>query len=42
MKIMMALIKPEYFFPIHGERHKLIQHAALAVKMGVAREKTVV
>lgn len=42
LKMMLALIQPEYFFPIHGERHKLIQHASLAIKMGVAREKTVV
>jgi len=42
LKIMLALVKPEYFFPIHGERHKLIHHASLAVKMGVAREKTIV
>jgi ribonuclease J len=42
LKIMLALIKPEYFFPIHGERHKLIHHASLAVKMGVLKEKTIV
>ena len=42
LKMMIALVRPEYFFPLHGERHKLIQHAALATKMGVAREKTVV
>ncbi len=42
LKMMIALIKPEFFFPLHGERHKLIQHAALATKMGVPREKTIV
>lgn len=42
LKMMIALIKPEYFFPLHGERHKLILHAALATRMGVERSKTVV
>jgi len=42
LKLMIALTKPEYFVPIHGERHKLIVHAKIAQSLGVANSKTIV
>lgn len=38
-KLMLQLIKPEYFMPIHGEYKMLKQHAATAVETGVPSEK---
>lgn len=42
LKLMIALTKPEYFIPIHGERHKLILHARLASSLGVDKKKCIV
>ena len=38
LKLMIALIKPLYIMPIHGERHKLMLHARIAREMGVVDE----
>ena len=35
MKMMIALTKPKFFIPIHGETRMLYQHAKLARDMGV-------
>lgn len=34
LKLVYALTKPRYFIPIHGERHMLHKHAAVARSMG--------
>ena len=39
LKLMMRLIKPEYFIPIHGNRYLLETHADLAERIGIPREK---
>lgn len=38
MKLMMHLVKPKYFMPVHGELHHLHQHAALAREVGIPTE----
>lgn len=35
MKLMINLVKPKYFIPIHGELRHLHQHAQLATDLGV-------
>lgn len=35
-KMMLALIKPKYFIPVHGEYRMLVKHAELAKLMGVS------
>lgn len=42
LKLMIALVKPEYFIPLHGERHKLILHARLAQQLGIEQQKCIV
>ena len=42
LKLMIVLNKPEYFFPLHGERHKLMLHAKMARQLGVDPRKTIV
>jgi ribonuclease J len=42
LKLMLALTKPKYLVPVHGEAHHLIRHAELAVKTGLPRERVMV
>ncbi len=39
LKLMLALIKPQYFIPIHGERHRLMLHSQIAQDMGLVPEE---
>ena len=38
LKLMLTLMKPKYFIPIHGEYRMLHQHRLLAESVGVERE----
>jgi ribonuclease J len=38
LKILLNLIKPQYFIPVHGEYHHLIKHAKLAESLGIPSE----
>lgn len=38
LKLMLNLIKPKYFIPIHGEYRMLKQHASLAESVGIPKE----
>jgi ribonuclease J len=38
LKLMLGLIRPKYFIPIHGEFRMLVHHGRLAVETGVAPE----
>ena len=40
LKLMLTLIKPKYFIPIHGEYRMQRVHADLAVETGVLKENT--
>jgi len=42
MKLMLNLVKPKYFIPIHGELRHLKQHATLAKQVGVPEERIAV
>ena len=37
LKMMLALIKPRFFIPVHGEQKHLQRHAALAEAVGIQR-----
>lgn len=37
-KIMLGLVKPKYFIPVHGEQKHLRKHAKLAKNMGINEE----
>ena len=39
MKLMLNLVKPKFFIPIHGELHQLHQHANIAKGLGFQPEK---
>ncbi len=38
LKMMLALLKPKYFAPFHGERHMLVRHAEIAKELGMKEE----
>ncbi len=42
LKIMLALTRPRYFVPIHGDFQHLSQHAQLAEDAGIPRDRIVV
>jgi ribonuclease J len=35
LKLILALTKPKYFIPVHGEHRMLVQHAKLAEQVGI-------
>lgn len=38
LKLMMGIIKPKYFIPVHGEQKHLQKHAMLAEAMGIKKK----
>ena len=42
LKLIMSIVKPQYFIPLHGEQKHLMKHAELAQLMGIPKENTVV
>jgi len=42
MKLLLHLVQPKNFMPIHGELRHLNQHAAIAREMGIPAENTAV
>ena len=39
LKMMLSVVKPRYFVPVHGEYRHLATHAALARDMGIPRSR---
>ena len=37
LKLVLGLLKPQYFIPVHGEHKHLKKHAALASRLGVQK-----
>jgi len=42
LKLMLSLVRPKYFMPVHGEYRQLVLHAKLAYSLGVPEENIVV
>ncbi|RMG03151.1 MAG: ribonuclease J, partial [Nitrospirae bacterium] len=38
LKLMLSLVRPQYFVPVHGEYRHLVYHAKLARKVGIPEE----
>ena len=38
LKLMLTMVKPKYFIPVHGEYRMLMKHAELAEQLGIPRE----
>jgi ribonuclease J len=41
-KLMLALTKPKFFVPVHGQHRMLVKHAQMAHQMGIPEENTVI
>ncbi|MBD0361524.1 MAG: ribonuclease J [Coleofasciculus sp. C3-bin4] len=41
-KLMLALTRPKFFVPVHGEHRMLVQHAKMAQAMGIPAENMVI
>ena len=42
LKMMLALVKPKFFIPVHGEHRHLSTHAKIAAQMGIEKKNIVV
>ncbi len=42
LKLLMSLVKPKYYIPLHGEQKHLYKHALLAQTMGVPKDNTLI
>ena len=40
-KMMLSLVRPKYFIPVHGEYRQLCAHAETAKKMGIQQENII-
>ncbi len=38
LKLMLSLIRPQYFVPVHGEYRQLVLHAKLAYSLGIPED----
>jgi len=38
LKLMLNLVRPKYFVPVHGEYRMLVQHSKLAQDLGIPKE----
>ncbi|MBI3164937.1 MAG: ribonuclease J [Anaerolineales bacterium] len=41
-KLLINLVKPKHFLPIHGELRQLVRHAEIAQQLGIEAENTIV
>ncbi|MDR1815727.1 MAG: ribonuclease J [Clostridiales Family XIII bacterium] len=42
IKIMISLLKPKYYMPVHGENKHLLQNAAIAENLGIPKDHILV
>jgi len=42
LKLMLNLVRPRFFVPVHGETRHLVAHAALAQEVGISKENVFV
>ena len=41
LKLMLNLVRPRFFIPVHGEYRHLVKHAQLAQKVGISPERCI-
>ncbi len=42
LKLVLGLVKPRYFIPVHGEYRHLVKHKQLALQMGIKEDRCLV
>ncbi len=41
LKLMLSIVKPKYFIPVHGEQKHIQKHAELAVSIGIDKKNII-
>ncbi len=42
LRLMLSLVRPRWFIPVHGERRHLAHHARLAMDVGIPPERVII
>ncbi|MGN1081277.1 MAG: RNase J family beta-CASP ribonuclease, partial [Acutalibacteraceae bacterium] len=42
LKLMLGMVKPKFFIPVHGEQKHLVKHASLAKQIGIPDENILI
>jgi ribonuclease J len=42
LRLMLSLVRPRWFIPIHGERRQLAHHAKIATEVGIAADHVLI
>ena len=42
LKLMLSVVKPKFFIPVHGEEKHLFKHATLAMQMGMKEDNILI
>lgn len=42
LKLMLGIVKPKFFIPVHGEQKHLLKHSQLAQSMGMSAENIII
>ncbi len=42
LKLMLSVVKPKFFIPVHGEQKHLFKHANLAMQMGMSEDNILI
>ena len=42
LKLMIQLVRPRHFMPVHGEHRHLIHHGRLAMTMGIPKDRVII
>lgn len=42
LKLILNIVNPKYFIPVHGEHRMLVKHASLAHLVGIPKENTLI
>ncbi|HZK20857.1 MAG TPA: ribonuclease J [Oscillospiraceae bacterium] len=42
LRLLLTIVKPDYFIPVHGEQKHLRRHAALAKEVGIPKENILI
>ena len=42
LKLMLGIVKPQYFIPVHGEQKHLLKHAQLAEQLGIPSDNVII
>ena len=42
LRLLMSIVKPQYFIPVHGEQKHLIKHAEIASTVGIPKDNILI